>query len=162
MYKILFICTDNVGRSLTAKYLFEDWLRKNDRDYIAVSSAGINATSDISSFSMDHIEKLEEMGIDAKGYIRTQLTYKILLEQDLAIVMDEEQQRWIRERFNMEIPLYNEIYKDEKSSILITVPGMTEAVSERLIKMVDYIAESVPVMASKIDEIIAASLKKKI
>lgn len=39
---------------------------------------------------------------------------------------------------------------------------MTETMSERLIKMVDYIAKSLPMMASKIDEIINASLKKKI
>lgn len=152
MYKILFICTDNVGRSLTAKYLLEDWLLKNGRDDIEVSSAGINTTSDVSSFSMDHIGKLKEMGIDVVGYTRTQLTYEILSEHDLAIVMDEEEQVWVRERFNVEIPLYNEIYKNEKTPVLITVPGMTETIPERLMEMVDYIAESIPVLAEKIDE----------
>jgi protein-tyrosine-phosphatase len=157
MYKILFICTDNVGRSLTAKYLFEDWLRKNNRDDIAVSSAGINATSDVSSFTMDHIGKLKEMGVDVVGYTTTQLTYEVLKEHNLAIVMDTEEQLWVREKFNVEIPLYNEIYKNEKTPVLITVPGMTETISERLLKMVDYIAQSIPVLAEKIDEMVKGS-----
>jgi hypothetical protein len=154
MFKILFICTDNVGRSLTAKYLLEDWLRKNDRNDIEVNSAGINATSDISSFSMDHLGKLKEMGVDVSDYKRTQLTQEILLEHDLAIVMDEDEQVWVRDRFEIELPLYNEIYKNENSSVLITIPGMTETISERLIKMVDYISESIPVVAEKIDEMV--------
>lgn len=66
--------------------------------------------------------------------------------------MDEEEQFWVRERFNVEIPLYNEIYKNEKTPVLITMPGMTETISERLMEMVDYIAESIPVLAEKIDE----------
>lgn len=154
MYKILFICTDNVGRSLTAKYLFEDWLRKNGRDDIEVSSAGINAASDVSSFSMDHIGKLKEMGVEVAGYTRTQVTHEIIAEHDLAMAMDADEQLWVKEKFDIEIPLYNEIYKNEKTSVLITVPGMTETISERLLKMVDYIAQSIPVLAEKIDEII--------
>lgn len=153
MFKVLFICTDNVGRSLTAEYLMRDWLVKNNRNDIGVSSAGTNASSDISSFSMDHIGKLMKMGVDASGHKRTQLTREILSGHDLAIVMDKKQQDWARERFNVELPLYNEIYKNEKSSVMITVPGMQETISERLIKMVDYIAESIPAMAKRIDEI---------
>ena len=157
MYKILFICTDNVGRSLTAKYLFEDWLRKNGRDDISVSSAGINATSDISAFSMDHIGKLEDMGIEVVGYTRTQVTYEIIAEHDLTMAMDMDEQLWVREKFNIEIPLYNEIYKNEKTPVLITVPGMTETISERLLKMVDYIAESIPELAERIDAMMKKS-----
>ena len=157
MCKILFICTDNVGRSLTAKYLFEDWLRKNGRDDIVVSSAGINANSDVSSFSMDHIGKLKEMGIEVVGYTRTQVTYEIIAEHDLAMAMDMDEQLWVREKFNIEIPLYNEIYKNEKTPVLITVPGMTETISERLLKMVDYIADSIPVLAKRIDDMMKKS-----
>lgn len=157
MYKILFICTDNIGRSLTAKYLFEDWIRKNGRGDIEISSAGTHANSDISSFAMDHISKLRAMGVDASGHVRTQLTREILLKHDLSIVMDEEQQAWVRDMFNIRIPLYNEIYKDEKSSVRISVPGMTEAMGERLGKMVDYIAESIPVMMERFDNMARAA-----
>jgi len=151
MFKILFICTDNIGRSLTAKYLLEDWLGKNGRDDIEVSSAGIDAGSDISSFSMDHMARLLELGIDASGHRRTQVTRELIMEQDIAIVMDEEQRGWVRAEFGIELPLYNEILKGESTPVSITIPGMTETIGERLLRMVEYIYDSIPQLAERID-----------
>lgn len=153
MFKILFICTDNVGRSVTAKYLLEDWLVKNGRDDVEVYCAGTHAGSDVSSFSMDHVGKLKEMGIDISSHQRMQLTQEVLDACDLAIVMDEEQQEWARGNLGVELPLYNEIYKNEKSSVLITMPGTTETMAQRLFRMVDYIAESMPELVKAIDDI---------
>lgn len=153
MYRVIFICTDNVGRSLTAKYLYEDWLVRNNLDDVVVSSAGTHADSDISSFSMEHMGRLRELGVDASGYVRTQLTEELLREHDIAMVMDEEQRVWIKERFAVEVPLYNEIYKGESVSLLITSPGATRPIAERLVAMVDYIHESIPVLAEKIEMI---------
>jgi predicted protein tyrosine phosphatase len=154
MFKILFICTDNVGRSLTAKYLLEDWLRKNGRDDIAVSSAGIRAGSDISSFSMDHMARLLELGVDASRYERTQVTRELIMEHDLAIVMDEEQKHWIGTEFGIELPLYNEILRGESTPVLITLPGMTETIGERLLRMVEYIYDYIPQLVEKIDKLV--------
>lgn len=160
MFKILFICTDNVGRSLTAKYLLEDWLRKNGRQDAVVSSAGTDAMSDVSSFSMAHLVRLGELGIDASGHERTQVTREMIMGQDLAIVMDSEQQRWIWEKFGIILPLYNEVLCGESGSVTITLSGMREAVGERLLLMVEYIRGSIPQFAQRIDELAGSQRKE--
>jgi protein-tyrosine-phosphatase len=157
MFRVLFICTDNIGRSLTAEYLLRDWLAKNNRSDIEVASAGIKADSDISSFCLDHIAKLKDMGIDVSGHKRTQVTRAILEKYDLVIAMDESQKEWVYDQFGLAIQLYNEIYKGEKSSILITPPNAVGTVSERLLAMVDYFYDSMPDLMKKIDLIIKDS-----
>ena len=151
MFKVIFICTDNICRSLTAKYLLEDYLARNNRYDITVFSAGTEAESDISSYRMDHLDRLKEMGVDTSSHVRRQLTRELLSGCDLAIVMDEDQRSWVRETFAVELPLFNEIYKGESVSLLVTPPGATVPIGERLVRMVDYIYESIPTLLEKID-----------
>jgi protein-tyrosine-phosphatase len=160
MFRVLFICTDNIGRSLTAKYLYEDWLKKNGREEVLVSSAGTHADSDISAFAQDHREKLQEMGIDTSDHVRTQLTRELLEAHDLALVMDEEQRAWTQEHLGAGLPLYSEVYKGESSSLHISVPGVTDELSmrERMLRMVDHFQVSIPVLAERIDEMMRKKL----
>lgn len=137
--------------------MLRDWLAKNNRGDIEVASAGIKADSDISSFCIDHIAELKEMGIDVSGHKRTQVSQEILEKYDLLIVMDESQKEWIHDQFGLSVSLYNEIYKGEKSSILITPPNAVGTVSERLSIMVDYFYNSMPDLVKNIDSIIKDS-----
>lgn len=136
-----------------AEYLMKDWLKKHNRHDIEVFSCGTNANSDVSSFCMDHIGKLNEMGIDTSQHKRTQLTKNILAQSDIIIAMDESCQNWAREKFKIEIPLYNEIYKNEKTSIRINPPNATGSLSDRLLNTVDYISKSIPDLVAGIDKI---------
>ena len=150
---VLFVCSDNTGRSLMAEYLLKDWLQKNARNDIVVSSCGTNANSDVSSFCMDHISKLKEMGIDTTQHIRTQLTEEVFAKHDVVIAMDETHQDFVKENYLTDIPLYNELYKNEKTSIRITPPGATGPLSDRLLLTVEYIHESIPALVAAIDRI---------
>ncbi len=151
--KVLFVCTDNVGRSLMAEYLLRDWLQKSNRYDIEVSSCGTNATSDTSSFCMDHIGRLNEMGIDTSRHKRTQLSKYLLLQSDIVIAMDESHQDWAKGKFHTEIKLYNEIYKNEKTSIRIAPPGSTGTMSDKILDTLEYIEKSMPDLVSGIDKI---------
>jgi len=153
MFKILFICTDNIGRSLTAEYLLKNWLLKNNRRGIEVASAGIEADSDISSYCLAHMDRLGEMGIDVSGHKRTQLTQELLEDCDLAIAMEIEQQKWIMDNLGLDSLLYNEICKGEKSSFYISAPGSEGTMPEKLLKMVEYFEDSLPIMMRKIDKL---------
>jgi protein-tyrosine-phosphatase len=154
MFKILFICTDNVGRSVTAEYLLLDMLAKAGRHDIEVVSAGTTADSDVSSFCFAHLDKLYEMGIDTSGHERTQVTKEILENCDLAIVMEGEHREWIEERFDTKVYFYNEIYKDEKTDIQISPLGSQGTMEEKCLRMVEYFEESLPTVLEKIDEMI--------
>lgn len=160
MFKILFICTDNIGRSLIAEYILKDWLRKNNRNDIEVSSAGTNADSDISSFCMAHLDRLKEMGIETAGHKRTQVTKELFENCDLAIVMEEEHRRWIEGQFDVKVCLYNEIYKNEKTDVRINPPGSQGTMEEKLIRMVEYFEESIVEMINNIDKITSKYTKK--
>lgn len=140
-----------------AEYLLRDWLAKNNRSDIEVASAGIKADSDISSFCMDHIAKLKEMRIDVSGHKRTQVNQAILEKYNLVIAMDESQKEWVYDQFGLSVPLYNEIYKGERSSVLITPPNVVGTISERLLMMVDYFYDSMPDLVNNIDSIIKDS-----
>jgi len=152
MFKILFICTDNVGRSLIAEYLLRDILEKLGRHDIEVSSAGIHADSDVSSFCFAHLDKLSEMGIDTSGHERRQLTREILESANLALAMDETQQAWIRENFGEETMLYDEFYKGENTSVSFS--GIAGTSQEKCLRMVEYFEESLPVVLERIDGMI--------
>lgn len=150
--KVLFVCSDNTGRSLMAEYLLRDWLRKHNRNDIEVFSCGTDASSDVSSFCFDHIGKLKEMGIDASKHIRTRLTKELFSNFDVVIAMDETHQKYVKENYNVDIPLYNELYKNEKTSILITPPGATSPLSDRLLEILDYINNSIPELVVAINK----------
>ena len=61
MKNILFVCTDNIGRSVIAEYSLKDLLNRNKIDDVFVSSAGTNADSDISGFSMAHFPEMKKV-----------------------------------------------------------------------------------------------------
>lgn len=143
-----------MARSLTAEYLLRDWLRKNGRDDIEVCSAGTNADSDISSFCVAHLDRLKKMGIDVSGHKRTQVTREVFEDCDLVIVMEKEHRRWIEERFDAKVYLYNEIYKNERTDIRISPPGSQGTMEEKLIRMVEYFEGSIGKMLMKVDKII--------
>lgn len=154
MFKILFICTDNVGRSVTAEYLLRDMLGKAGRNDIEVSSAGTTADSDVSSFCFAHLDKLEEMGIDPSGHERKQVTKELLEGADLTLSMDEFQKDWIKENLGKETRLYNEFYKGENTSVHMSYPGILGTPEEKCLRIVEYFKESLPIVLERVDRMI--------
>jgi protein-tyrosine-phosphatase len=150
---VLFVCSDNFGRSLIAEYLLKDWLTKNNRSDFEVSSCGTDANSDTSSFSLEHFQRLKEMSIDTSGHIRTQLTKELLDENDIIIAMADNHQEYIKNNFGVTAPLFNELCKNEKSSIRVSPPGTDEKIPGRMIEIVNYINESIPRLVSAIDNL---------
>ncbi|MFA6392012.1 MAG: hypothetical protein WCW66_04670 [Patescibacteria group bacterium] len=149
--KVLFVCSDNFGRSLIAEYLLKDWLSKNNRFDIEVSSCGTDADSNTSFFSQEHLKKLMEMGIDTSGHKRTQVTKGLLDKRDVVIAMADNHQEYLKKYFNVTAPLFNELCNNEKSSIRISPPGTDEKIPGRMIEIVDYINQSIPRLISAID-----------
>lgn len=96
-HRILFVCTGNIFRSLTAEYALRDWL--GDASQIRVASAG---TEDfphvISPYVRDY---LRGRGLDVSPHQRRTLTREILQDQDLVIAMSTDHRAILTGNFGL-------------------------------------------------------------
>ncbi len=116
MIKVLFVCSGNVFRSLSAEYSLRNFAKKNNLK-IKVSSAGIKAckSSDIDSIVITTLKKFK---IDPTKHKPRQISKKIIDENDLIIAMSINHQKYIEEHFGIKVPLFNEVTLGKKTKIL--------------------------------------------
>lgn len=113
--KILFVCTGNTFRSMTAEYCLKDYLKKNNKKHV-VSSAGIIARP--AQPKQATINALKSLGINALNHKQKRLTKEELKEHDLIVAMAKNHQKYIKEKFNIKSYLFNKIAINKNSSIL--------------------------------------------
>ena len=148
--RVLFVCTDNIGRSVVAEYCLKDFLDKNNIENWEVASAGINANSNITGFSMAHFEKMREIGIDVSQHERRQIDETIIKNTNLIIVFDKTQQDYILDTFRTKCLLFNEICLNQNKDLKISeFPGHDK--DQRMIQAFDYICEAIPTVFEKIN-----------
>lgn len=147
---IVFVCTDNIGRSVIAEYVLKDYIKNNRINNFCILSSGTDASSDISGFSMAHFDELKKLGIDASEHKRRQLTKELVDTADLLISFDTSHQEWIKKHFGIISPLFNQIYKNEESSLRCKEFGENLPKDERMIKITDYIHNAMPVLFENI------------
>lgn len=148
MKNIIFVCTDNIGRSLIGEYVLKDYLKKNQINGIDVASTGTDALSDITGFSMAHFNELKKLGIVVSDHKRTQLTKELANNADLLIAFDKTQQKWIKNNLGLEAPLFNQIYKNENSEIKFS--NFDGDKNTRAVLLTRYIQQAMPVLFENI------------
>jgi protein-tyrosine phosphatase len=105
MERILFVCTGNIFRSLTAEYALRRALGAASE--IRVASAG---TEDF-----PHVVKaivrdyLAQHGFDVGAHQRRTLTSAVCDESTLIVAMSDDHQRFIFDRFGRRVPLFTEV-----------------------------------------------------
>ena len=102
---VLFVCTGNIFRSLTAEYALKAGLGAGMS--CVVSSAGIDAKPQ--SMHAWVQSRLREKGADPAGHVQRQLTKELVEAADLVIAMGRNHQVFVREQFGCEVPLFNQI-----------------------------------------------------
>lgn len=92
---VLTVCIGNICRSPIAEGLLRAQCRAAGHD-VRVESAGIQA---LTGFPADPlaVELLRERGIDISGHVARQLTFEILREFDLVLVMESYHQQRIEQ-----------------------------------------------------------------
>lgn len=115
--KILFICTGNVFRSISAKYCFRKYLLNDNIKGYVVDSAGIIAEKQPIEFKIREV--LKDLGIKRVINLQKRVTKKLLENNDIIIVMTKPQACFIKSKFNFEnIFLFNKLTLNKNTSLL--------------------------------------------
>jgi protein-tyrosine-phosphatase len=154
MPRVLFVCTGNIFRSLTAEYALRNLL--GSRNDIVVASAGTEDFPHVVAPSVR--DYLLGRGLDVRGHRRRTLTAAILDEPGPVIAMSTEHRSLLAARFNRrDVPLFteacglpgeplpdvNEAVKDYGTN-----PGAVEAhvrmIIDRIIELTPQLARRLP------------------
>lgn len=153
--RILFVCTGNIFRSLTADVAQTRLLAS--REDIHVSSAG---TADHPHIVWSYVrEYLLLKGFDVSSHGRRTLTRAIMDESDLVVAMSTDHQAFIRERFGREVPLYLEVcgeaaaWLPDIEDVIPDYQTNTAAVEAHVRRTIDRIVELAPRMAENVDSL---------
>ncbi len=105
LQSVLFVCTANIFRSVTAEYALKFKLGAH-RSCI-VSSAGIDAKPQPMHAWVQG--RLREKGADPTTHVQRQLTQELVEDADLVLAMGRNHQAYIREQFGRDVPLFNQV-----------------------------------------------------
>ena len=148
MSRILFVCTGNVFRSLTAEYALKHHLGGDGRFHI--SSAGTRYAPEI-EVRDDVAAYLLGKGLDVSGHERTLVSPELLQETDLVVAMNLDHQEILRQRHGIEVPLYMDLCGFGPEPLLDVDDLSTPAEF--------YTPEAIAHIEGIIDEIVAAAPK---
>lgn len=114
---ILFVCTGNIFRSLSAELHFKKYLSDNGITGWNVSSAGTAAISQL--VDPKTITSLHELGIDVSKHEQKKLSREMLDEYEVIVGMAEDHIEFIKSEFGYKYAmLFNELALQEKTSVL--------------------------------------------
>ena len=111
---VLFVCTGNIFRSVTAEYALKARLGPGTSCFI--SSAGIDAKPQ--SLHAWVQARLREKGADLTTHVQRQLTKELVEATDLIIAMGRNHEVFVREQFGRDVPLFNQVCLGHDQPIL--------------------------------------------
>jgi protein-tyrosine phosphatase len=114
MPSILFVCTGNIFRSMTAEYALK--ARLDPRSPIRVSSAGTMAIPQ--AVHPDVRAYIVQRGIDPSLHQQRKVSAELLRASDLVIAMSLDHQAFLVDTFQYRAPLFNEICHGRSEPLL--------------------------------------------
>ena len=146
MADVLFVCTGNIFRSLTAEYALRRELGR-----IVVASAG---TDDYPHVVRPNVrDYLLSRGLDVRAHRRRTLTEEILREAKSVIAMSTDHQRFMLDRFGLRAPVFLEACGGacealpDIEEVVLDYRTNAAAVDEHVRKTIDTIIEAMPRLA---------------
>jgi protein-tyrosine phosphatase len=154
--RVLFVCTGNIFRSMSAEYLMKQYIKDNKIHGINVSSAGIVANPEaINPFVF---KALKNEGINPTTHIQRRLDKRLLEESDIIISMAVYHEEFILKNFNKETFLYNELANGKSDSVLDIDDVMPdwknnlEKASKYFFEVIHYIQKTMPQLVREIQK----------
>jgi protein-tyrosine phosphatase len=156
MRRVLFVCTGNIFRSLTAECGLRHALQ--DRCDIHVSSAG---TVDFPHVVRPNVrDYLLSKGFDVSRHQWRTLTEAILKQSHLVIAMSTDHRACIRDRFGHSAPLFLEACGELGGSlpdieeVVLDYPTNQAAVDAHVRATIDRILSLAPRLAARLDALL--------
>ena len=154
MTSILFICSGNIFRSMVAEYALKALLDPSSP--YTVGSAGTEALP-------QHVhplirERLFAKGSDPSHHIQRKLTRELLDKVTLPIAMGLNHRDWIRQNFDRDVQLFNEICFRKCEPILDlheAIPDWQnnlEASREYVLSVIDYLWSTMPIFLASLQK----------
>ena len=141
--RILFVCTQNVFRSMSAKFLMEKFLEERGIYDFEVDSAGTISYSFESPYRKT-ISRLYELGIDSRAHRNKRVDEELLRKSDIVICMSEHHRKSIKEDFGVDSYLFNEIAHDLTEDLADDNEAEFDDLNEFIEKTINYINNSIP------------------
>ncbi len=159
MIRVLFVCTGNVFRSMTAEKCLKDYLARNGIRDIEADSAGIAPIPQ--QPRRETVERLAYHGIEAAHHRYKGINQELLERNDLVIAMNLDHQARLNEAFGVDAPLFNEVAYGKSEGVLdfeehdsgirsLGAPEDEEKIREYASYVVDYIYDSMPAIVEGI------------
>ncbi len=154
---VLFVCTTNVFRSVSAEYLLKKYLKKNGISGWNIGSAGTIARKE----SVDETTKkaLFSMGVEKINHKQRKLSRELLNSYDIVIAMAQDHVDFIKEEFGFtDVFLFNELAKWKRTSIpdiQDIVPDYEtneRAMRKGIFRTIGYINSKMPKLFANVSE----------
>ena len=156
MKRVLFVCTGNIFRSLTAEHALRQAL--NGRADIHVSSAG---TADFPYQVRPNVrDYLRSKGYDVSAHLRRTLTAAILDESNLVIAMSTDHRADLHRRFGHAAPLFLEACGEAAQAlpdiedVVLDHESNAAAVDAHVHATIDRILSLTPRLAARLDRLL--------
>ena len=152
MKRVLFVCTGNIFRSMTAEHALRHVLGRGGD--IAVESAGTEAVlQEMPSYLS---ERLDERGIDVSAHCQRRVSDEILSTADLVVAMGLNHRDILRDRFQCEALLFYQVLRGEERPLLDINEALPDWQSQPekaiayAVSVVDLICDAMPEFADKL------------
>ena len=149
MADVLFVCTGNIFRSLTAEYALRREL--GAASGIVVASAG---TDDYPHVVRPNVrDYLLAKGLDVSAHRRRTVTGEILREAKSVIAMSINHQRYLQEKFGLRVPVFLEACGGacealpDIEEVVLDYRTNAAAVDAHVRKTIDTIIDAMPRLA---------------
>jgi protein-tyrosine phosphatase len=154
MKSILFVCTGNIFRSMTAEYALKAAL--GPQPFYRVSSAGTEANFQVMASEVR--ARLAQRGLDASAHQQRRVTAAMLAEADVVVAMGLDHRHYLREKFGREAWLFNQICSGHEEPVLDVWEAMPQEQHDPAVRqayiyaVIDHVCEAMPLFIKNVEQ----------
>jgi len=143
-HKVLFVCTQNVFRSLSAHHLMHKYVKDNNINGYEIDSCGTIAY-DWESPYQHTLNLLKEKGVSIKNHKNKKITKEMCNESNFIICMTNDHKDFITKNFKVESYLFNEIAINKNTDLEDdNEANFSCSLNQFIDKTVNYIDKNIP------------------